>query len=77
MRTLRFLLLSALFLFVGIPCLFVLLVLGLSMFGVVFGLGMAAVGILLAVIKISLIVIIPVAVMVWLFRLFFGAAKSS
>jgi hypothetical protein len=74
MRALRFLLLSALVVFVGLPCLFLLLVLGLSMFGVVFGIGAAIIGIMLAVIKLALIVIIPVALLVWLFRMFFGRA---
>jgi hypothetical protein len=68
MRTLRFLLLSALFLFVGVPCLFVLFVAGMAMFGVVFGLGMAMVGMLLAVIKIALMVIVPVAIVMWLIK---------
>lgn len=68
MRTLRFLFLSALFLFVGLPLLFVLLVFGMAAFGVVFGLGMAIVGMLLAVVKIALMVILPVAILVWLFR---------
>jgi pilus assembly protein TadC len=68
MRTLKFLLLSALFLFVGIPCLFVLFVMGMAMFGVVFGVGMALVGILLAIVKVALMVIIPVAIVLWLVK---------
>jgi hypothetical protein len=76
MRTLRFLLLSVLFVFVGLPCLFVLFVLGLSMFGVVLGIGGAIVGLMMAVIKIALLVIIPVALMVWLFRMFFGRTTN-
>jgi hypothetical protein len=76
MRTLRFLLLSVLFVFVGLPCLFVLFVLGLSMFGVVLGIGGAIVGLMMAVIKIALLVIIPVAIMLWLFRMFFGRSTN-
>jgi pilus assembly protein TadC len=68
MRTLKFLLLSALFLFVGLPCLFVLFVMGMAMFGVVFGIGMALVGILLGIVKVALMVIIPVAIVLWLVR---------
>ena len=68
MRAMRFLLLSALFVFVGLPILCVLFVLGLTMFGVVFGLGMAMIGILLAVVKIALMIIVPVAIVVWLFH---------
>ncbi len=76
MRLLRFLLLSALFIFVGIPCLFLLFIFGLSMFGVVLGIGGAMIGIMLAIAKIALIIILPIALLVWLFRLFFGAARG-
>ena len=68
MRTLKFLFLSALFVFVGIPCLFVLFVMGMALFGVVFGVGMAIVGIMLAVIKMALMIILPIALVVWLFK---------
>ena len=68
MRALRFLILSALFLCVGLPLLFVLFVMGMAMFGVVFGLGMALVGVLLAVVKVALMVIIPLALVMWLFN---------
>ena len=68
MRALKFLLLSAVFVFVGIPFLFVLFVMGMAMFGVVFGLGMAIVGIMLAVIKMALMIILPIALVVWLFK---------
>lgn len=68
MRALRFVLLSALFIFVGLPCLFVLFVMGMAAFGVVFGLGMAVVGMLLAVVKMALFVIVPIAILVWLFN---------
>ena len=68
MRALKFLLLSALFVFVGIPCLFVLFVMGMAMFGVVLGIGMAVVGIMLAVIKMALMIILPIALVVWLFK---------
>ena len=76
MRAIRIILLSALFIFVGLPCLFVLFVLGMSMFGVVLGIGGAMIGLLMAVVKIALIVILPIALLVWLFRLFFGRATS-
>ncbi len=68
MRALRFLILSALFLCVGLPLLFVLFVTGMALFGVVFGLGMALVGVLLGFVKIALMVILPVALVVWLFN---------
>ncbi len=74
MRALRFLLLSALFIFVGIPCLFVLFILALSMFGVVFGIGAAIMGAMFMVLKLALIVIIPLAVIVFVMRALFGRA---
>ena len=57
MRTLKFLLLLALFLFVGIPCLFVLFVTGMAM-----------VAMLLVVVKIALLIIVPIAIVMWLIR---------
>lgn len=68
MRTIKFLLLSALFLFVGLPCLFVLFVMSMAMYGVVFGIGMALVGILMSIVKVALMVIVPVAIVLWLVR---------
>ncbi len=50
------------------PVAFVLFVFGMAAFGVVFGLGMAIVGIMLAILKVALMVIIPVALVVWLIR---------
>lgn len=75
MRLLKFLLLSALILFVGIPCLFVLFVAGMAMFGVVFGLGLAMVGMLLAVVKVALIIIVSIAIVVWLIRRMTGLGR--
>ena len=69
MRALRFLILSALFICVGLPLLFVLFVMGMATFGIVFGLGMAAVGMLLGLVKIALMVIVPIAIVAWLFNL--------
>lgn len=68
MRTLRFLVLAALFVCVGLPLLFVLFVMGMATFGVVFGLGMALVGGLLSLVKIALMVILPIALVIWLFN---------
>lgn len=75
MRLLKFLLLSALILFVGIPCLAVLFVAGMAMFGVVFGLGLAMVGMLLAVVKVALIIIVSLAIVVWLIRRMTGLGR--
>jgi hypothetical protein len=42
----------------------------------VLGIGGAIVGLMMAVIKIALLVIIPVAIMMWLFRMFFGRSTN-
>ncbi len=64
----KLLLLACLLFFVGIPAIFVLFVFGMAAFGVVFGLGMAIVGMMLGVLKIALMVIVPIAIVLWLFR---------
>ncbi|MEO8336122.1 MAG: hypothetical protein ABI664_14180 [bacterium] len=68
MRIVKFLLWSVFIICVGIPALFLLFVFGMAAFGVVFGLGMALVGMMLAVLKIALMVVLPVALLVWLFN---------
>lgn len=68
MRALKFLFFAALILFVVVPGLFVLFVTGLAMFGVVFGLGLAMVGMLIFVVKVALMIILPIAILVWLIR---------
>lgn len=66
MRLVKFLLWSAFVVCVGLPCAFVLFVMGMAAFGIVFGLGMAIVGMLLAVVKVALMVIVPAAIIYWL-----------
>ncbi len=68
MRIVKFLLWSVFIICVGIPALFLLFVFGMAAFGVVFGLGMALVGMMLAVLKIALMVVLPVALLVWLYN---------
>ncbi|HEV7991536.1 MAG TPA: hypothetical protein VGP25_06895 [Gemmatimonadaceae bacterium] len=65
-NTLKFLFYSALVLFVGVPLAFVLFVFGMSLFGVVLGVGLGIVGLILTALKFALMVILPIALLVWL-----------
>jgi len=65
-NTLKFLFLSALILFVGVPLAFVLFVLAMSVFGVVLGVGLGIVGLILTGLKFALMVVLPIALLVWL-----------
>jgi hypothetical protein len=64
-KFLKFLLLSALVLFVGLPVAFVLFVMVMAMFGVAIGIGSAILGMIFTAIKVALMVIIPIALLVW------------
>jgi hypothetical protein len=68
MRIVKFLLWSVFLLCVGVPAVFLLFVFGMAAFGVVFGLGMALVGMMVAVLKIALMVVLPIALLVWIFN---------
>ena len=63
-KFLKFALLSALVVCVGLPVAFALFVAAMAMFGIVIGIGGAIVGLILAVLKIALMVVIPIAI-VW------------
>lgn len=66
MRLLKFALICALILFVGVPVAFVLFVMLMAMFGVVLGIGGAIIGLMLTVVKVALMIIIPIALLVWI-----------
>jgi hypothetical protein len=68
MRLVRIVLWSAFILCVGLPAAFLLFVFGMAAFGVVIGLGMALVGMMIAVLKIALMVILPIALLIWVFN---------
>lgn len=63
-KFLKFVLLSALVVFVGLPAAIVLCVVVLAAFGVAVGIGSAILGLLFAVIKMALMVILPIA-LIW------------
>lgn len=64
-KTLKVLFYSALILFVGLPVAFALFVAAMAMFGVVVGIGFGILGLLLTALKFALMVVLPIALLVW------------
>jgi hypothetical protein len=64
-KFLKFVLLSALVLFVGVPVAFVLFVMVMAMFGVAIGIGSAILGLIWTVLKLALMIILPILLLVW------------
>jgi amino acid transporter len=64
-KFLKFVLLSALVLCVGVPVAFVLFVMVMAMFGVAIGIGSAILGLIFTAIKFALMIILPIAILVW------------
>ena len=61
----KFLLVAALVLFVGVPVAFLCFVLGMAAIGVTLGIAGAIVGLMFAVLKIALMIILPIALIWW------------
>jgi hypothetical protein len=64
-KLLKFLAVSALVLFVGVPLAFVAFVLVMMFFGVAIGIGGAILGLVFTIIKFALMIIIPLALLYW------------
>ena len=64
-KFLKVLLVSALVLCVGVPVAFVLFVLVMMMFGMAIGIGSAILGLIFTVLKFALMVVLPIALLVW------------
>jgi hypothetical protein len=64
-KLLKFLLVSALVLFVGVPAAFLVFVLGMAAIGVTLGIAGAIVGLMFAALKIALMVLVPVLLIWW------------
>ena len=64
-KTLKFVFYSALILFVGLPVAFVLFVAAMSIFGVVVGVGFGILGLIFSALKFALMVVLPIALLVW------------
>jgi hypothetical protein len=75
-KTLKFLLYSALILFVGLPVAFALFVLAMSLFGIVIGVGFGILGLIISVLKFALMVILPIALLVWVAKRLFAPERT-
>ncbi len=64
-KFLKVLLISALVLFIGVPVAFVLFVMVMAMFGVAIGIGSAILGMIFTVLKFALMIVLPIALLVW------------
>ena len=64
----KFLLVSALVLFVGVPVVFLVFVLGMAALGVTLGIAGAIIGLMFAALKIALMVILPIALIWWVVK---------
>jgi hypothetical protein len=75
-KTLKLILYSALILFVGLPVAFVLMVAAMSVFGVVVGVGFGILGLLITALKFALMVILPIALLVWIAKRIFAPDRT-
>jgi hypothetical protein len=64
-KFLKFALVSALILFIGVPVAFVCFVLVMMMLGIAVGIGSAILGLAFTVIKFALMIILPIALLLW------------
>ena len=64
-KMLKVLFYSALIVFVGLPVAFALFVAAMAMFGVVIGIGFSILGLVLTALKFALMVVLPIALLVW------------
>jgi hypothetical protein len=75
-KFLKFVLLSALVLFVGVPVAFVLFVMVMAMFGVAIGIGSAILGLIWTVLKFALMIILPIVLLVWVAKRLLSPERS-
>jgi hypothetical protein len=64
-KLVKFVLVSALVLFVGVPVAFLVFVLGMAALGVTLGIAGAIVGLMFAALKIALMIILPILLVWW------------
>ena len=75
-KTLKVLFYSALILFVGVPVAFALFVAAMAMFGVVVGIGFGIIGLVLTALKFALMVVLPIALLVWVAKRLLASERS-
>lgn len=63
---LKFALISALIVFVGVPVAFLLFVMVMALLGVAIGIGSAIIALVMTVLKVALMIIIPIALIMWI-----------
>jgi len=64
-KFLKFIVVSALLLFVGLPLAFLVFVLGMAALGVTLGIAGAIVGLVFTALKIALMIVLPIALIWW------------
>jgi hypothetical protein len=64
-KFLKVVLVSALVLFVGVPVAFVCFIMLMTMLGVAVGIGSALLGLAFTIIKFALMIVLPIALIVW------------
>ena len=67
-KFIKFIVVSALVLFIGVPVAFLVFVLGMAALGVTLGIAGAIIGLMFAALKIALMVILPIALVWWVFK---------
>jgi len=75
-KTLKVLFYSALIVFVGLPVAFALFVAAMAMFGVVIGIGFSILGLVLTALKFALMVVLPIALLVWVAKRLLAPART-
>jgi hypothetical protein len=75
-KFLKFVVMFSLICFVGLPAAFILFVMGMAAFGVVIGIGAWIIGMMLAVLKLSLMVLLPLLLLWWVAKRLFAPERS-
>lgn len=75
-KFLKFVALSALILFVGVPLAFVVFVFGMAALGVAIGIGGAILGLMLSVLKFALIIVVPLVLLWWVATRLFARDRT-
>jgi uncharacterized membrane protein YhiD involved in acid resistance len=75
-KVLKFIVISALVLFVGLPLAAVAFVLAMAALGVAIGVGGWILGIVLTILKVALMVVLPIAVLWWLATRVFARERT-
>jgi hypothetical protein len=72
----KFVAVSALILFVGLPLAFVVFVFGMAALGVAIGIGGAIIGLMLTVLKFALMIILPLLLLWWVATRLFARERT-